>query len=41
MGTKLLWFGLTVLQTGGLTHIPAFAGAIIMVVGLALLLLDK
>ena len=43
MGTKLLWLGLTILETTRiLTHIPDadVVGAIIMVIGLILYLLD-
>jgi len=38
MGTKLLWFGLTVIETG---FVPRIVGVVLMIVGLVLLLLNK
>lgn len=45
MGVKLLWTGLTLILAGGLIPLPVPAievvGAVIMVFGLVLFLLDK
>lgn len=43
MGTKLLWTGLTIIMAAGILPLPAavVVGAVIMVIGLVLLWLDK
>lgn len=43
MGTKLLWTGLTILMATSIVTIPAAAvvGAVLMVIGVILLWLDK
>ena len=43
MGGKLLWTGLTFLEAGNLLPLPAIetVGAVLMIIGLVLLWLDK
>jgi uncharacterized protein YjeT (DUF2065 family) len=43
MGTKLLWTGLTLISAAAIIPIPAvtIVGAVVMVIGLVLLWLDK